>query len=243
MSLDGAYVLGMINARAGSKNVPRKNVRLLLGKPLVAYSIEVGRAVPLIDRVVVSTEDEEIAQVARSYGADVPFMRPKALASDTALQIDTIVHVVKALEEIGPRIDIVVLLQPTCPLRTVGDVEGCLDLMARSGADTVITVAETKYHPMGMWYRDENSRLEPYATTEAKGYNRQDLKTIYWRTGAVYVIRREVILERNAIFGDKVCGYVVNEPRSWFNIDTELDWQLVEAWLHYHQQEERVQSE
>jgi CMP-N-acetylneuraminic acid synthetase len=115
--------------------------------------------------------------------------------------------------------------------------------MARSGADTVITVAETKYHPMGMWHRDETTRLEPYATTEAKGYNRQDLKTIYWRTGAVYVIRREVILERNAIFGDKVCGYVVNEPRSWFNIDTEFDWQLVEAWLRYHQGQEGVQSE
>ena len=243
MSLDGAYVLGMINARGGSKNVPRKNIRPLLGKPLIAYSIEVGRAVPLIDRVVVSTEDAEIAEVAKSYGADVPFMRPAALASDAALQVDTIVHVLKALEETGTRIDIVVLLQPTCPLRAVSDVTGCLELMARSGADTVISVAETKYHPMGMWCRHEDSLLEPYSSTAAKGYNRQTLKPLYWRTGAVYVIRREVLLEKEAIYGNKVHGYVVNEARSWFNIDTDFDWQLTEAWLRYQHEKKDAECE
>jgi CMP-N,N'-diacetyllegionaminic acid synthase len=241
MNLNDAYILGMINARGGSRDVPRKNLRPLMGKPLIAYSIEVGRAVPYIDRVIVSTEDEEIARVARSFGADIPFVRPAALASDTALQIETIIHGVKRLEETGSRIDIVVLLQPTCPLRTPGDVMGCLELMERTDADTVITVADiNKYHPMGMWCMKDDMAMEPYSKTERAGYNRQNLKPVYWRTGSVYVMRRDVLLEKNVVYGDKVYGYVVNESRSWFNIDSDFDLQLTEAWLRDQKHKEQT---
>jgi CMP-N-acetylneuraminic acid synthetase len=224
----------MINARGGSKGIPRKNIRPLMAKPLIGWSIEVAKQVRYIDRVIVSTEDEEIASVARRYGAEVPFMRPAELASDTSLQFDTILYNVERLEASGPRLDIVVLLQPTSPLRTVGDVEGCIELMASTGAETVITIAELHhFHPMGIWRIGEGTKLAPYDSTARAGFNRQTMPPLYWRTGSVYAFRRDVVLQKRAIYGDKVHGYMVNEPRSWFNLDTDFDWQLTEAWLQH----------
>lgn len=241
MSLDGAYVLGMINARGGSKGIPRKNIRPLLGKPLIAWTIEVAKQARYLDRVIVSTEDEEIAAVALRHGAEIPFMRPAELAGDTSLQFDTIRYNLERLESDGPRIDIVVLLQPTSPMRTPGDVEGCLELMTTTNADTVITVAELhQFHPMGIWQRGDGTELKPYYKTELAGYNRQVMGPLYWRTGSVYAMRREVILRKRAIYGDKVHGYLVNEPRSWFNIDTDFDWRRMEAWLRNEQSSEKA---
>jgi CMP-N,N'-diacetyllegionaminic acid synthase len=234
MKLEHRNIVGMINARGGSKGIPRKNIRPLLGKPLIAWSIEVARQVRYIKRVLVSTEDEEIAAIARDYGAEIPFMRPAELARDTSLQFDTIRYNVERLEAEGDPIDIVVLLQPTSPLRTAGDVEGCLELMAAANADTVITIAELhRFHPMGIWRTADGTRLEPYQTTEPAGFNRQTMAPLYWRTGSVYVMRRDVIVDKGALYGDSVHGYIVNEPRSWFNIDSDFDWQLTEAWLRH----------
>lgn len=236
MKLGDANIVCMINARGGSKGIPRKNIRPLMGRPLIAWSIEVARQARFVKRVIVSTEDEEIAAVAREYGAEVPFMRPAELASDTSLQFDTIRYNVERLEAESGRIDAVALLQPTSPLRTAGDVEGCLELMAKANADTVITIAELhRFHPQGIWHATEGTRLAPYASTEPAGYNRQAERPLYWRTGSVYVMRRNVILEKNAIYGDNVHGFVVSDARSFFNIDSEFDWQLTEAWLrHMH---------
>ena len=234
MDLNQANILCMINARGGSKGVHRKNVRPLMGKPLIVWSIETARQARYIDRVMVSTDDDEIAEVARRFGAEVPFMRPAELAADASLQFDTIRYNIEMLEADGPQIDIVVLLQPTCPLRAVEDVEGCLELMAETGADTVITISELRhFHPMGIWRLAEGSKLASYQATEPAGFNRQGLGTLYWRTGSVYVMRRDIIIENNAIYGNSVHGYQVNAPRSWFNIDNEFDWQLTEAWIRY----------
>jgi CMP-N-acetylneuraminic acid synthetase len=234
MDLEKANILCMINARGGSKGIPRKNIRPLMGKPLIAWSIDVAKRSRYIGRVIVSTEDEEIATIARQHGAEVPFMRPAELATDTSLQFDTIRYNVERLEAKGGRIDVVVLLQPTSPLRTTADVEGCLELLAQTNADTVVTVAELhRFHPMGIWRMADGTRLAPYHTTEPAGFNRQTMAPLYWRTGSVYVMRRDVIMQKGAIYGEQVHGFVVNEPRSWFNIDSDFDWQLTEAWLRY----------
>lgn len=236
MNLEKANILCMINARGGSKGIPGKNKRQLMGQPLIAWSIAVAKNARFISRTIVSTEDEEIAQIARDHGADVPFMRPAELASDASVQFDTIKYNLDRLElEHATQFDAVVLLQPTSPLRTVGDVEGCIALMAESGGDTVITIAELNhFHPKGIWHKcDDEARLEPYEPIEPTGFNRQTNAPLYWRTGAVYVIKRDVIVNKQAIYGDDVRGYLVNEPRSWFNLDSEFDWQLTEAWLKH----------
>lgn len=228
-------VVAMINARGGSVGVPRKNIRPLMGKPLIGYSIDVARKTRAIDRVIVSTEDEEIAEVAKSLGAEVPFMRPKELATSHAVQLDTIRYNIEKLEESGERVDIVVLLQPTAPLRKVEDVEGCLDLLIEKNADTCITVTDVgSRHPTGIYRKHQDGTLEPFVKADARGFNRQDLEQIYWRTGSVYVMRRDVIINQNAIYGEKVVGFEVPDERS-FNIDTMFDWQLIEAWLEYQQ--------
>ena len=142
-----ARILGLINARGGSKGIPGKNTKPLLGKPLIAWSVETAKACPSINRVIVSTEDKTIANIAREYGAETPFMRPKELATDECLQIDVIIHAVEWLEKTeGSKYDYICLLQPTCPVRLVDDVEGALKLLIESKADSVITVAPVRGH-------------------------------------------------------------------------------------------------
>lgn len=236
MKLKDANIICMINARGGSKGIPRKNIKPLCGKPLIAYSIELAKKVPHFSRIIVSTEDEEIADVARRFGAEIPFMRPAELAADNSIQLDTIRYNILELEKTGPRVDAVVLLQPTSPIREPDDVIGCLNLMETENADSVVTVAEVnKYHPYGLWKFDTGSSMEPFSEMALSGYNRQGLEKIYWRTGSVYAMQRDVVVEKQALYGDNIHGYVVDEARSWFNIDSQLDWQMTEAWLLYLQ--------
>lgn len=223
----------MINARGGSVGVPRKNIRPLNGKPLIGYSIEVALQTPELDRVIVSTDDQEIASVAEGFGAEVPFMRPDYLATSQSVQIETIAWNVAKLEEMGEVVDVVVLLQPTAPLRSSADISGCVELLEGSKADTVITVTDVgSRHPTGIYRMSDSLDLEPFARVSASGFNRQSLEAVYWRTGAVYAIKRDVIMEKSAIYGEIVKGYVVPEERS-FNIDTIFDFELAEAWLQY----------
>ena len=234
---DSPYILGMINARGGSKGVPRKNIKPLGGKPLIAWSIEVAEQVPEITRCIVSTEDQEIADIARRHGADIPFMRPDHLASDTAVQLDTIIYNFEKMEELeGREIDAVALLQPTQPFRTAEDVSGCISALLEYKADSAITIAPNKHHPYGLWTkRKDNKGLELFMKDSAsvQGFNRQQVDTLYMRTGAVYVISRDTLLNKKSLYGDYVEGYVVDAPRSWINIDDLHDWEMAEAWLKH----------
>ncbi len=236
--IDAPFVLGMINARGGSKGVPRKNIRMLGDKPLIAWSIDVAKQVPAISRCIISTEDQEIADVAREYGGDIPFMRPAELATDTSIQLDTIIYNTKKMEEmLGHHVDAVVLMQPTQPFRTPEDVVGCIDLLFKTNADSVITIAPNKHHPFGLWQDKENGQglrmfLEE-GQAQQKGFNRQAMPDLYMRTGAVYVIRRDVLVDQGSLYGDHVEGYVVDHARSWINIDDEHDFKMAEAWAAY----------
>ncbi|HEX9660078.1 MAG TPA: acylneuraminate cytidylyltransferase family protein, partial [Rhodothermales bacterium] len=154
-------VLAVIPARGGSKGVPRKNLVQLCGRPLIAYTIGAGLSATSVSRLVVSTEDEEIASVARSLGADVPFIRPATLATDTAQSLPVVQHAIQAVEEVeGTPYDVIVMLQPTTPLRTAGDIDSAVALLLESGADSVVSVVDVGgHHPYRMKRIDDDGRL------------------------------------------------------------------------------------
>ena len=223
-------VLAVIPARGGSKGVPRKNVRPVCGKPLIAYTIEAALAAgDVLDRVIVSTDDEEIAGIAAGLGADVPFMRPAELAGDRVAMAPVLQHAVRAMEEAeGRRFDWVCLLQPTEPFRTAGDIRQALALGQEGGCDSVISVVQVfAVHPVLM-KRIEDGRLLPFCVPEPEGTRRQDYTpAAYMRNGAIYLTRRDVLVERGSIWGDVIRPYVMPPERS-VGVDSELDMKLVE---------------
>lgn len=223
--------LALINARGGSKGVPRKNIRPLAGKPLIVWSIEAGLAAQSIDSVVVSTDDAEIATVARAAGARVPFLRPSELATDKSLQIDVILHAVTALETRGEIYDAIVILQPTCPLRLSSDIDGAIAVFGEKKADSVISVCDVGgRHPLTCYRFAAEGEVIPLLPSNARGVQRQEFGQVLWRNGAVYVIRRDILMEHQNLYGVRTFGYLMPEDRS-FNIDTLFDWRLTEAYL------------
>jgi CMP-N-acetylneuraminic acid synthetase len=239
-------ILAVIPARGGSKGVPRKNIRPLAGKPLIAYSIETALAVrDLLYRVVVSTDDAEIAAVARAHGAEVPFMRPAELAHDKAPQLPVLQHAARTIEEQdGVTLDWVLLLQPTAPLRTPDDVRAAIALgIGASPAETgpatsVISVVQVfAVHPILM-KRIEHGALVPYCIEEREGTRRQDYDPpAYMRNGAIYFTRRDVLMG-GSIWGGRIVPYVMPEERS-VSIDSLMDWRLLEAVLSERGGEDR----
>lgn len=226
-------VLAVIPARGGSKGVPRKNVREVAGKPLIAYTIECALAVRhRFHRIVVSTDDAEIAAVARRFGAEVPFRRPAELAADDTPMVPVLRHAVAVVEaEDGVAMDWVCLLQPTDPLREPADIEEALRLAEAGGCDSVISVVQVfSVHPILM-KRIEDGRLLPYCIEEREGTRRQDYwPPAYMRNGAVYLTRRDVLMERGSIWGEVIRPYVMPPERS-VGVDSELDLKLLEVLL------------
>ncbi len=231
-------ILCLINARGGSKGVPWKNIKPLGRKPLIGYSIEAAKASKLISHVVVSTDSMDIADVARNFGADVPFMRPAELASDTAKQIDAIIHAINFMEERGNTYDYICILQPTCPFRSVDDVDGALNLLISSGGDSVITVTDVGgRHPNTLYTMADNQQISPYVQNDGAGVLRQNFESLYWRTGSVYAMRRDVVMNEHSLYGKDIRGYPQPEERA-FNIDSPFDWDLCEAYLAFRQSKE-----
>jgi len=226
-------ILAVIPARGGSKGVPRKNIRLVAGRPLIVYTLEAAMAVRRrLHRLIVSTDDAEIAEVARRYGEDVPFMRPAELAGDGVPMIPVLQHAVQTVEAMDNiHLDWVLLLQPTAPFRTPQDIEAVLDLAAGGGCDSVISVVQVfAVHPILM-KRIENDRLLPFCIEEQEGTRRQDYQPpAYMRNGAIYLTRRAVLMEQNSIWGQVIRPYVMPEERS-ISIDSEMDIKLAELML------------
>ena len=226
-------VLGVIPARGGSKGVPRKNLVSMGGKPLIEYTIKVALEVSSrVSPLVVSTEDEEIAEVALGLGAEVPFVRPDELAGDRAASVDVLRHAISQVESNrGSVFDWVLLLQPTSPFRTRGDIESALDLASAGGCDSVISVVPVvESHPAYI-KRIVNDRLEPFCVEEVEGTRRQDLQPpAFKRNGAIYLTRRDIVMVERSIWGSSICPYVMPPERS-INIDTPLDLLLAEAQL------------
>lgn len=233
MSTNPPKVLAIIPARGGSKGVPRKNIRMVNGKPLIACTIEPALAVKdRLHRLIVSTDDEEIAAIAREYGAEVPFMRPADLGGDKIPMVPVLQHAVKTVEEMdGVKIDWVLLLQPTCPFRLPEDILAALDLAAEGGCDSVISVVRVLSHHPILMKKIENNQLLPFMIEEVEGTRRQDYAPpAYMRNGCIYLTNRDNLLKNNSIWGKIIRPYVMPEERS-VNVDSELDMKLVEFML------------
>lgn len=224
--------VAFIFARGGSKGVPRKNVRNLGGLPLIAYSIQVAQVCSSISRVVVSTDDEEIAAVAREYGAEVPFIRPAGLASDASSEYDAWKHAVRFFEEnIQEKIDIFVSLPATSPLRSVDDVERCIQEYLLIEVDTVVTVKEAARSPFfNMLWNDAEgfSELVNLAPDGKRYVRRQDAPQVYDMTTVAYVTSPDFILNSNSIFDGKVRSVLIPDERA-LDIDTLYDFKLAEC--------------
>jgi len=226
-------VLGLIPARGGSKGITGKNIKTLAGKPLIGYTFACANACRSLTRRVLTTDSEEIAGAGREHGIEVPFLRPAELAGDHSSASDYIRHCLNFLEESeGYRPELVVLLQPTCPLRNAADVDTCVDLLSGSDADSVVSVAElpTKYHPNWQFKVSPDGLLRPFSggPWEELATARQHLDATYTRNGAVYAFRSKMYSTSYNIYGHKVLAYVMPEERS-VNIDDMDDWRKAEA--------------
>ncbi|MFD1020657.1 acylneuraminate cytidylyltransferase family protein [Thalassobacillus hwangdonensis] len=215
-------VLAIIPARGGSKGLSRKNIRLLHGKPLIAWTLEAAKSASSVDRAILSTDDEEIAKVARKYGADIPFMRPDHLAKDDSTSVDVVLH---ALDQL-PGYEWVMLLQPTSPLRTAGDIDACMEKCLEHAADQAVSVCAAKQHPAWMFHIEQEC-LIPVVQEGSKVTRRQDLKPTYALNGAIYLTKAETIRQSKSFLYQPV-PYRMPKERS-FDIDNELDLYMVDA--------------
>jgi CMP-N,N'-diacetyllegionaminic acid synthase len=219
----------IVPARGGSKGLPRKNLRLLNGRPLIRHTIDAARAAALVCGVLVSTDDEEIASEARAAGADVPFLRPGHLALDETPAAPVVAHAIAYLEQQGARVDAIVLLQPTSPLRRAEHVDAAIQTFFASGADTVVSVCEVEHSPYWM-YRLESGLLRPFMADDPSTFTRrQQLPVLYRLNGAIYVTSRHVVIDEHRIVGDTVRPLVMSADDS-VDIDHEHDLERAE-WL------------
>jgi CMP-N-acetylneuraminic acid synthetase len=226
-------VLALIPARGGSKRVPRKNLRMIGGKPLVAHSIEQSLAASSIARTVVSTDDPEIAEVAQRYGAEVPFLRPPEISGDAATDLEAFEHALGwLLDHEGYVPDICVHLRPTYPLRKVEDINRMVAVLIDTpGLDSVRSVTPAAETPFKMWFRDDTGVLAPVmgnSVPEAWNLPRQQLPAVFTQNASIDVVWTRVIAQRRSMTGSVIYGYLMD---SNFDIDTEGDLRIAERRL------------
>lgn len=225
------YILGIIPARGGSKSIPKKNIRLLAGKPLIAYTIETARECKMLTKVVLSTDDIEIAEVAKEHGCDVPFMRPRELALDTTPMVPVLQHAVKYVEENeNVHVDAIVLLDPTTPFRRIEDIEACINKLKHNKVDSVVTVCEAEHNPYFVMMELDDDNLIPLFKNKNEITRRQDAPKVYRLNAAVYAINRDVLMNENAIITDNSKVIIMQQEVST-HIDHEIDFKFAEFLL------------
>ena len=216
-------VLALIPARGGSKQIPRKNVKQFAGKPLIAWTIDAALAASGLDRVIVSTDDPQIAETAESYGAEVPFMRPAELGCDNTPTIDVALHVISQL----PDYDWLLILQPTSPLRTAADINGIKCFSEQNNAVSVVSVSRISQHPFWMYKKNSKQVLMPFID-EPLTTRRQDLPALWVLNGSLYFASVKWLIETQSLVGIETLGYETPEERSQ-DIDSENEWEWAEA--------------
>lgn len=224
-----AEILGVVPARSGSRGVPGKNIRLLCGKPLIAYTLEEALNSRYVSRLIVSTDSQEIADIARSYHAEVPFLRPVELARDDTPMLPVLQHAVAFLEEQGYHPDIVVLLQVTSPLRKAEHIDQAIARLIETRADCVVSLCAAE-HPPQWLYTLQADRLKPVLEDGGKVLLRQSADPVYRLNGAVYAMRRDTVMLKNQIIAGDTRGILMPAEAS-VDIDTELDFKLAEMLL------------
>ncbi|AKB29022.1 Legionaminic acid cytidylyltransferase [Methanosarcina siciliae T4/M] len=220
-----AKIISIIPARGGSKGIPQKNIRLLAGRPLIAYTIDCALNSKYINRVVVSTDDEGIATISEKYGVEV-VKRPESLAQDNSPTIDAVLHVLEFLEIQNEKHIIIVLLQPTSPLRNSQDIDNAIELFFKNTCDSVISVCESE-HPPFWTYKIDDQYLKPILGDNYSKMRRQDLPKSYILNGAIYISTVEIIQECRSFNSHKVSPYIMPSIRS-VDIDDELDFIVAE---------------
>lgn len=219
-------VLAIIPARSGSKSVVDKNIRIMGGKPMLAYSVEHALASKYINRCIVSTDSPKYAQIASEYGAEVPFLRPAEFATDTALDIDVFYHALKFLKDSeGYEPEIVVQLRPTYPIRRISDIDSMIEkMLLDESIDSMRCIAPAKEIPQKMWFLNEDDTLVNVVNDPYECYNmpRQELRKAYYQNACIDVIRAKVIVEEHSMSGKKIVGYLMDEN---YDIDTEEDFE------------------
>jgi len=221
-------IVAIIPARGGSKGVPRKNLRQFKGKSLLARTIESALSSYYIDKVVVSSEDEEILEEAKNAGADVPFVRPAYLAQDDTPGIDPILHAINEL----PHYTYAVLLQVTSPLRTTKDIDNCIQLCIQKNAPACVSVCEVDKHPYWMFTKNEDLQLTPLFSDADLDKRRQDLPLVYALNGAIYMADTNWLKQNKSFVTNETISFLMSKENS-IDIDAELDFVLLEAYETY----------
>ncbi len=229
MNKNDKNIIGMIPARGGSKEVKNKNIRYLHGKPLIAYTIECGLACPSINKLVVSTDSLEIAEISRQWGAEVPFIRPSELAEDDTPMLPVIQHSIKSIEDIyNRRVDFLILLQPTSPLRNSSDIENALELFTQDGlCQAVISGGKAKYNPCFSMASLDNGYVRLILASGEKIFGRQNCPPVYNLNGTVWIYSREAIMDLQQRIPPQTKLFIVPDERI-VEIDTENDFKIAE---------------
>ncbi|WP_353093815.1 acylneuraminate cytidylyltransferase family protein [Tissierella praeacuta] len=219
--------LAIIPARGGSKGVPRKNIRLLNGIPLIGHTLMEAKKSKYLNRVIVSTDDEEIVKISRQFNGEVPCLRPKELAKDTSPTIDSIIHIINYLKEKENYLpDYICLLQCTSPLRTYEDIDGAIEKLLYTDFDGIISVCEVEVNPY--WTNVFEKDKLKYFIEEGKNITRrQDLPKVYRYNGAIYIIKTDILMDIKSFETENITGYIMSNEDS-IDIDTITDFKIAE---------------
>ncbi len=232
-------VLFLIPARGGSKGLPGKNIRPMLGKPLIAWTIETAllAAKSVNGKVVVSTDDKSISDVALQYNADVPFMRPAELAQDTSTSMDVVLHALDFFEKQGETFDFLCMLEATSPQRSVDDILSALNLLMKTnGAESVVGVCKTEStHPAFLALKDENNFISSYAGENFIFKRRQEIDDVFFFEGSMYISKVESLRKRKSFYHDKTLGFEMPKWKS-FEVDDKVDFMIIETLLKAKQE-------
>lgn len=223
--------IGLIPARGGSKRLPRKNALLLAGKPLLAWTSMAAQAAQHLDRVILSTDNAELAEIGRAHGADVPFIRPAKLAGDAATSLGVIQHTLHWLREHGEHYDYLVMLQPTSPLRTALDIDNAIKLLLKKNADAVISVCETDHPPEWSNQLPDDGAMNHFFRPGIRNTRSQDLPKSYRLNGAVYIYNCARLLKTGSLaMDDNSYAYVMPRERS-VDIDSAIDFEIAQLFM------------
>ena len=214
--------IALIPARGGSKGIPRKNIKLFNKKPLIFWSIKAAIESDFVDRVIVSTDDEEIAEISKSLSAEVPFLRPKKLAQDDSPGIEPVIHALNNLKNVKD----ILLLQPTSPLRRTKDIDEIFKLRARKNSDSAVSISDSGKNIDLFFEIDSQNKIQSISKS-FKPMPRQKYKKIYNVNGALYLSTKSSILKNLSFFTSKTIGYIMPAEYS-IDIDTQLDWDFAE---------------
>lgn len=219
-------ILGLIPARGGSKGVPKKNIKPLLGKPLIGYTIDVAHNSTLLNKTILSSDNNEIINISKKLGLEVPFVRPLELATDQSSTIDVVIHALKYYKSIGEDFDAVCLLQVTNPFRTANFIDKAIRKFIEAKTDALISVLEVphEFNPHWVFEANGNENLKISTGEQQIITRRQDLPKAYYRDGSIYITKSDVILNQRSLYGKSI-SYILGDKNRHVNIDTLSDWE------------------